>query len=120
MAKTVTIVGNVHFEPVNSGIGSSGDFDLASTGLVLTKVSQDTFDLDATEGSPYAVVIGLPAKLLGVRVLSGGPVELIVTSANGTDQKFPVAGRLLLVTPTEPLTAVKLAGTATIDLLVGG
>ena len=80
--------------------------------------------LKATLGSPFIVAAGVLEKinLFAIRVRSGGPIFVMVTTAAGVDQIMPVSDSLHLHNPiagTE-ITQIKVFGTAEIDYTVAG
>jgi len=74
-------------------------------------------------GSPYVVPLGSVTKVrfLALRVI-GAALQVLVTSASGTDQTFKVSDLWLWHSPNEgdQLTAIKLVGTADIEYVLAG
>lgn len=108
--KKVQLVGTFHYEEANSLEGGSGDFPLDYAGN-LGQVTQNELSIAGS----FTVSAPLPAKVVGVRVRSGGPVTLTL---NGIALP-PISDRLLLVSPDSAFSSVSIAGTATVELLVG-
>jgi hypothetical protein len=108
--KNVQLVGTFHYEEAYSLEGGSGDFPLDYLGT-LAQVIQNELSIAGS----YAVAAPLPAKVVGVRVKSGGPITLTL---NGIALP-PISDRLLLVSADSPFSSVAVAGTAVIELLVG-
>lgn len=110
--KNLQISGVAHFEEANSLPGAAGDFDLDFIGtLAWASLLGDM----ALAGTFTVQAPLLPAKLVGVRVRSGGPVTLTL---NG--QSFTFSDRHLTLSADAPFSSVSISGTATVDLLVGG
>jgi hypothetical protein len=108
--KKVQLVGTFHYEEANSVAGGSGDFPLDYSGN-LAQVVQN----ELTIAGSYTVAAPLPAKVVGVRVRSGGPVTLTL---NGIALP-PISGRLFVESVDSPFSSVSISGTATVELLVG-
>lgn len=79
--------------------------------------------IGATELSPFVVPFETITKVrcFAISVVSGS-MELLLTSAFGTDQKFSVSGLWLWFSqqPGTELTAIKLAGTADVQYFLAG
>lgn len=80
--------------------------------------------LQATMGSPFEVAVGVMEKisLFAVKVHSGGPIFVLITTAAGVDQIIPVSESLILFNPTpgSEIVSVKLVGTAEVEYTVAG
>jgi hypothetical protein len=78
----------------------------------------------ATDLSPYTVALDsiTKARFLGVRVINGSSIKMLLTSPSGTDQALKVSSMLLWHSPNsgDEITAIKLVGTADIELLIAG
>ena len=78
----------------------------------------------ATDLSPYTVSLDsiTKARFLGLRVINGSSIKALLTSPSGTDQAIKVSSLLLWHSPNsgDEITAIKLVGTADIELLIAG
>lgn len=110
MSKNVQLVGTLHYEEANALTGGSGDFPL-DLDLSLAQVLHIAA---LTLVGSYSVTAPLPAKVVGVRVRSGGPVTMTLAGAAVT-----VSDRALLASPSAPWASVSISGTGTVELFVG-
>lgn len=78
----------------------------------------------ATDIAPYAVSFDsiTKARFIGCRVINGSSIKALLTSPSGTDQAIKVSSMLLWHSPNsgDEITAIKLVGTADIELLIAG
>ena len=78
----------------------------------------------ATDLVPYVVTLDTITKVrfLGIRVINGSSIKVKLTSPAGTDQVLQVSSLLLWHSPNsgDEITAIKLVGTADIELLIAG
>lgn len=114
MSKQVKVEGFVHAEPVQLGRGTSFDVDLGWEGLL---AHATPYDLSLTGGS-FSVTSPLPARAVGLRVRSGGPV--VLTWGGPSSGSITVDSRFMLVSEVNPITSLSVQGTAEVDLLVAG
>lgn len=114
MSKQVTVSGIVHAEPAQLGRGTSLDVDLGWSGVL---AQATPYDLSLTGGS-FVVASPLPARAVGLRVRSGGPV--VLSWGGPSSGSVTVDSRFLLVSEVHPITSLSVAGTAEVDLLVAG
>ena len=78
----------------------------------------------ATDLLPFIVSLDsiVKARFLGIRVLNGPSIKVLLTSPSGTDQALKVSSLLLWHSPNsgDEITAIKLVGTADIEILIAG
>lgn len=78
----------------------------------------------ATDLLPYIVSLGsiVKVRFIGLRVINGSSIKLLRTSPAGTDQAIKVSSMELWHSPNsgDEVTAIKLVGTADIELLIAG
>lgn len=78
----------------------------------------------ATDLVPYVVTLDsiTKARFIGLRVINGASIKMLLTSPSGTDQALNVSSMFLWNAPNsgDEITAIKLVGTADIELLVAG
>jgi hypothetical protein len=78
----------------------------------------------ATDIAPYTVTLDTIAKvrLLALRVVNGASIKVLFTSASGSDQAIKVSSLMLWHSPNagDELTAIKLVGTADIEIMIAG
>jgi len=78
----------------------------------------------ATDSVPFVVAFGSVTKVrfLGIRVINGSSIKALLTSPSGTDQALKTSSMLLWHSPNsgDEITAIKLVGTADIELLIAG
>ena len=79
--------------------------------------------VSGTVSAPYDLGLGGVAGiyLFALRVLSGGPLTLLLTSAAGTAQEMPVSGEIFIDNEGGvPITRIQIAGTADIEFMLAG
>jgi hypothetical protein len=78
----------------------------------------------ATDLSPYVFPMDSVAKAraIGMRVINGASIKALLTSPVGTDQAISTGSLLLWHSPNpgDEITAIKLVGTADIEILIAG
>ena len=78
----------------------------------------------ATDSVPYVVALDSVVKIrfLGLRVVNGASIKALLTSPSGTDQALKTSSLLLWHSPNsgDEITAIKLVGTADIELMIAG
>lgn len=76
-----------------------------------------------TDQAPVAVALDSVAKarFVGLRVVNGS-LKMLLTTPSGSDQAVRVSGLFLWHSPNagDEITAIKLVGTADIELLIAG
>lgn len=60
------------------------------------------------------------ARLIGLRVLSGGPLDVILTWANGTAQRIPIDDLYLWKSRNQVVTGLLVEGDGTVQYVVSG
>jgi len=116
MGKTLQIAGNIQ-DSAEGSSESTGNFDLGFLGLANQNLSE-AVTFQALLSNPYVVAGPFPASVIALRVMSGGPVTLLLTGPGGTDQAVQVSESFLAVAETTPFTALKMAGSASVELLL--
>jgi len=117
MSKSLSLIGNISCLSWQGRPGSTRQFPL----LVNRTVAQsfyEGFDLSSTLLSPFVASGPLPAGLVALRVLSGGPVTVILTGPGGADQATQVSELFVASSWATPFTAVKLVGTASVEMMI--
>jgi len=78
----------------------------------------------ATDQTPYTFPLDsiTKARFIGVRVLNGASIKILLTSASGTDQALKTCSLLLWNSSNsgDEITAIKLVGTADLEILIAG
>jgi hypothetical protein len=128
MAQSVTIwhSGSVTGQPL-SVPGGPSLYDMMNTSFNGTYGASKATRLSvigATDLLPYSVAFDslTKARFLGLRVINGSSIKALLTSPSGTDQAIKVSSMLLWHSPNsgDEITAIKLVGTADIELLIAG
>lgn len=76
-----------------------------------------------TVPSPYVVPLKsiLRVRMFALKILSGGPVVLLLTSAAGVDQQVPVSSQILFNNPTgDAFTNIEIVGDADVEYMLAG
>jgi hypothetical protein len=128
MAQSVTIwhagavTGSAHAVP-----GGPSLMDLLNTSFSWTYGSSKACRpsvVGATDIAPYVVSLDTITKVrfIGIRVINGSSIKLVLTSPSGTDQAFKTSSLWLWNSPNagDEFTAIKLVGTADIELVIAG
>ena len=79
--------------------------------------------VSGTSIAPHDLDLGgvTSVYFFALRVLSGGPLTLLLTSSAGTAQEFPVLEEMFLDNKGGvPLTRVQIVGTADIEFMLAG
>ncbi len=122
MSRDYSVVGAIKSSSKDSSLRDV-IFDLGVTAAHEAEVS-GVFAVSGTDPSPQPLDLSrVPTtKLLYIRVKSGGPFKLFLTSTSGVDQKLPVDDVffLNLKGAADKITAAKLSGTGTIEFLAAG
>jgi hypothetical protein len=90
---------------------------------VYAREDSDLVTVNATDGSPFVVPqAAVPdVRLFALRVLSDrGSVKIKMTGGAGTDQSFLVSQRVLVHSPQDGYSAIKIVGSADVEYLVAG
>jgi len=111
----VTITGTIHHEPDFMSVGDEGNFDLKWSGTLSQVMKLGPLTLSGT----YTIAGPLPAKVISIRLVSGGPVTLTLSGPGGSNQTMQVTEEALLVSVTAPFTSVALSGSAVVEVFVG-
>jgi hypothetical protein len=129
MAQSVTIwhngavMGQVP-SPVPSGPSLADTLNTSFSGTYAASKATRLSVVGATDLAPYTVVLDsvTKARFLGIRVINGSSIKALLTSPSGTDQAIKVSSLLLWHSPNsgDEITAIKLVGTADIELLIAG
>ena len=126
-ASTIWHSGAVTRQPVSSFPGGPSLSDMLNTSFQGTYGATKSAALSivgATLGSPFVLDMDsvVKARFLGIRVLNGPSIQLLITSPSGTDQAIKTSSLLLWHSPNsgDELTAIKLVGTADIEILIAG
>ena len=126
-ASTIWHSGAVTRQPVSSFPGGPSLADMLNTSFQGTYGATKSAALSivgATLGSPFVLDMDsvVKARFLGIRVLNGPSIQLLITSPSGTDQAIKTSSLLLWHSPNsgDELTAIKLVGTADIEILIAG
>lgn len=128
MAQSVTIwhSGAVTGQPLAVPGGPSLS-DMMNTSFSNTYTASQSSRLSvvgATDSVPFVVALGSVVKVhfLGLRVINGSSIKVLLTSPSGTDQALKTSSLLLWHSPNsgDEFTAIKLVGTADIELLIVG
>lgn len=80
-------------------------------------------DVAGTVGTPYELELGgiTSVYLFALRVLSGGPLTLLLDSTAGTAQEFPVSEEIFLSNKGGvPFTRIQIVGTADVEFMIAG
>ena len=100
-----------------------------STTLVLDFCAQYDQSLEGVQHvvgtgmAPYDLDLAgiMSVYLLSLRVLSGGPLTLLLDSAAGTAQAFPLSDEIFLSNKGGvPFTRIQIVGTADIEFMIAG
>lgn len=86
--------------------------------LQLTKRSNDKWDLSAAVSQVISFGPVTDAHVVKAKTV-GGEIILEITTAEGTDQTVPVDSVLILISETNPVTAIKATGTGELNLFLG-
>ncbi len=117
MAVRATLSGSVSIAP------PSGSSTGTTTGRAISQCGTYAFDEKHTfHGAQADTVVGL-GPITSVKMLVGyaaSPIDLKITSLNGTDAIVPLDGHFAIHCPNRPITAMKLNGTADGELLFAG
>jgi hypothetical protein len=122
MAQRFTLSGLLTAEPSKCDGALTDRFDL---GFERTYPASDygNITLDAVS-TPFVLGDGVmqTINLLGLRVQSGGPILVLVTSSSGDSQAFSVSSVLILhcPNPATALSSVQLLGQAELSYAVAG
>lgn len=124
-SRTVWVNGAVSVSPIPVSGGPTLSDNMA---ISLTSTFQASkavpLSIAATDGSPFALSLDsiVKVRFLALKVNSGASVKMLLTSADGTEQKLQVSGLLLWHAPNagDEITAIKLVGTADVELLLAG
>ena len=80
--------------------------------------------VNATDATPYVVALDSITKIrfLALRVINGASIKALLTSPSGSDQAIKTSSLLLWHSPNsgDEITAIKLVGTADIELMIAG
>jgi hypothetical protein len=128
MAQSVTIwhSGAMTGQPlaVPGGPSLSDMMNTSFNGTYSASQSSRLSVVGATDLVPFAVAFGsvTKARSLGMRVINGSSIKVLLTSPSGTDQALKTSSMLLWHSPNsgDEITAIKLVGTADIELLIAG
>lgn len=124
-SRTVWVNGAVSVSPTSAPNGPSLADNLA---ISLTNTFQASkaspLSIASTDGSPFTLSLDsiVKVRFIALKVNSGASVKMLLTSAAGTDQKVSVSGLFLWHAPNagDEITAIKLVGTADVELLIAG
>ena len=128
MAQAVTIwhSGAVSGQPiaVPGGPSLADTLNTSFQGTYSASKSSRLSVVAATDIAPYTVTLDSvsKARFLGLRVINGASIKVLLTSPSGTDQTIKVSSLLLWHSPNsgDEITAIKLVGTADIEILIAG
>jgi hypothetical protein len=116
---TLALIGRITSDPVNSSGDLSSILDVSFSKVYpICRVATET----VTTTRVLLPASMTYAGLFVLRVLTGGPVTVTVTSPGGATQTFTVEETLVLHSPTPAngLTAVSVAGSATFNYAIAG
>ena len=125
-AATISHAGAVTGSPTNSPCGPTLSDTLRTDfqGTYGASKSSRLAINGATLLVPYTVAMDSVAKarFLGLRVVNGASIQVLLTTPAGTDQAINVSSLLLWHSPNsgDEITAIKLVGTADIELMIAG
>lgn len=85
----------------------------------------DLVSINSTDGSPFVLYTAVVAnaKIIAIRVISAATVKVKLTGSAGTDQAVAISGPegvLVLNSPNDGYTSIKLVGIADLEYLVAG
>lgn len=120
-ARNFTFTGALLAKPPQGGGRSTTlVFDFCSQ---YDQSSEGAIHVSGTALAPYNLELSgiTSVYLLGLTVLSGGPLTLLLDSAVGTAQAVPVAQEIFLSNKGGvPITRVQIIGTADIEFMLAG
>jgi hypothetical protein len=123
---TVALNGAVQAGPANASTTSPSLLDTLSIATLRTygyKSANSTTINNPSAGTPFVIPLAAITKVRFCLIrVTGASVQVLVTSAAGTDQTFKVSDELVWSSPNEgdQLTAIKLVGVADIEYLIAG
>ena len=128
MAQAVTIwhTGAVSGQPIAcpGGPSLSDTLNTSFSGTYSSAKSSRLSVIGATDFAPYVFSMDsvVKARFIGMRILNGPSIKVLLTSTSGTDQAIKVSSLLLWNSPNagDEITAIKLVGTADIEILIAG
>ena len=128
MAQAVTIwhSGSVTGQPtpVPGGPSLADMLNTSFSGTYSASKATRLSVVGATDLAPFAVAFDsvTKARFVGMRVINGSSIKVLLTSPSGTDQAVKVSSMFLWHSPNsgDEITAIKLVGTADIELLIAG
>jgi hypothetical protein len=111
--------------PVNAGtVGMSVRQNVGFESIYQHEDS-DLIALNSTDLSPFILLSSVVAnaKIIAIRVISAASVKVKLTGSAGADQAVTISGpegSLVLNSPNDGYTAIKLVGVADVEYLVAG
>ncbi len=124
-ARTVWLNGAISIAPTPVVAGPSlGDMLNISATATYQASKSAPLSIRSTSDSPFSVSLDsiVKVRFMALKVNSGASVQVQITSAAGNDQKVGVSGLFIWHAPNagDEITAIKLVGTADIELLLAG
>lgn len=117
--------GNVSGQPspVANGPSLSDNLNTSFTNTYSASKSSRLTVIGATDPLPYTVALDTITKVrfVCIKVVNGASIKAVLTSAFGTDQKL--SGNIFIWNSPnagDEITAIKLVGTADIELMIAG
>ena len=128
MAPAVTIwhTGAVSGQPFSTPCGPSlaDTLNTSFQGTYSASKASRLSVVGATDLAPYTVALDsiVKARFIGMRVINGSSIKILLTSAAGDSQALTTGSLLLWHSPNsgDEITAIKLVGTADIEIMVAG
>ena len=121
-ARTFSLTGALLAESTHGGRARSTTMMLDSSAQY-PQSFDGVQDVSGTVGTPYDLELGgiTSVYLFALRVLSNGPLTLLLDSAAGTAQEIPVSEEILLSNKGGvPFTRIQIVGTADIEFMIAG
>jgi len=120
-ARNIKMTGALMAEPPQCG-GRSTTLMLDFAGQ-FDQSAEAAIHMSGTDLAPYDLNLsGITAvQLVGITILSGGPLVLLLDSTAGTAQAVPVSEEFLLSNRNgPPITRIQIVGTADIEVMLAG